>query len=115
MLFGLQVEDLEAQLAARPQLNELQELQAALAVAKEEKACLEKCLVHSEERNALLEGAGTALRLPLAGRTPERPCWLRPNGPVKPSLLQLTLAHQGPQEAHRAYKVPLELLLLPCI
>ncbi|XP_066488318.1 shootin-1-like [Tiliqua scincoides] len=51
----VKVEDLEAQLAGRPQLNEMHKLQAALALAQDEKACLEKRLAHSEERDALLE------------------------------------------------------------
>ncbi|XP_044285618.1 shootin-1-like isoform X2 [Varanus komodoensis] len=49
------VKDLEAQLAERPQREELCRLQAALAAAEEEKACLEERLLQLEERKAALE------------------------------------------------------------
>ncbi|XP_020650855.3 shootin-1 isoform X1 [Pogona vitticeps] len=49
------VKDLEAQLARRPQQEEMQKLQQALALAEAEKDCLEKRLVHMEESKAALE------------------------------------------------------------
>ncbi|XP_053109109.1 shootin-1-like [Hemicordylus capensis] len=49
------VKDLETQLAERPLLGELHDLQAALAKAEEEKACLGERLLQTEERNAALE------------------------------------------------------------
>ncbi|XP_061440952.1 shootin-1-like [Rhineura floridana] len=49
------VKDLEAQLVARPPLEELHRLLSALAMAEEEKVCLRKRLLQVEERNAALE------------------------------------------------------------
>lgn len=57
---ALQVKDLEAQLAQRPQREEMQALQAALAEAEAEKVCLGKRLLQMENRNAALEERGTA-------------------------------------------------------
>ncbi|KAL8206482.1 UNVERIFIED_CONTAM: hypothetical protein K2H54_005091 [Gekko kuhli] len=48
------VKDLEAQLAERPQPEEVHKLQAALAVAEEKHACLERQLLQAEERNTAL-------------------------------------------------------------
>ncbi|KAJ6658541.1 hypothetical protein lerEdw1_019928 [Lerista edwardsae] len=80
------VEDLEAQLAVRPQMKELHELQAALALAKDEKACLEKRLVHSEERNALLEETVKSLeeKVKLMEAPPPELCLPAPPPPPPP-------------------------------
>ncbi|XP_060103419.1 shootin-1-like [Heteronotia binoei] len=52
--FAHQVKGLEAQLAERPQPEELHKLQAALAVAAEKQVCLERQLLQAMERNTAL-------------------------------------------------------------
>uniref|UniRef100_A0ACB8E9C4 Uncharacterized protein n=1 Tax=Sphaerodactylus townsendi TaxID=933632 RepID=A0ACB8E9C4_9SAUR len=49
------VKELETQLAKQQRPEELCKLQAALSVATEKQACLEKQLLQAEERNSALE------------------------------------------------------------